>query len=73
MDSPSWPPSVGPRAAVLAQDCPWEEGVAVLDEIVCCFLERRDSPDSLVRHLTDDLCDERYLRFGRVGKSSGCS
>lgn len=73
MDPTSWPPSVGPRTAILAQDRPREEGVAVFHEIICCFLEGRDSPDPLIRHLTDDLCDEGYLRLGRMGESPGCS
>lgn len=69
MDPTTWPSAVGPRTAVFTEDCSREEGITVLDKIVCRLLLWRECCDVLVGYFAQDLSHERHLRFGCTRRS----
>jgi hypothetical protein len=64
VDPPAWSSAVGPRTAVLAQDCSWEESITVFDKIICSLFLRRHGCDVLVGDFAQDLGHEGDLCFG---------
>jgi hypothetical protein len=61
VNSTTRPASVSPRATIFTEDSPWEERVAILDEVICCLFLRRYRRNVLVGHFAQDLGDERHL------------
>ena len=60
------PPAIGPRAAILTQDCTGEEGIAVLDEVVRCAFLGGYGGDVLVGDFAEDFGYEGHLCLGCV-------
>jgi hypothetical protein len=60
----AWSSAVGPRTAVLTEDCSREESITVFDKIICRLFLRRDGCDVLVGYFAQDLGHEGDLYSG---------
>lgn len=64
VDPTTRPPAICPRAAILAENCPGEEGIAIFEEVVRCLFRRCYCGDVLVGDLAQNLGYEGHLCFG---------
>lgn len=64
VDPATRPPAICPRAAILAENCPGEERIAVLEEVIRCLFRWCYRGDVLVRNLAQNLGYEGHLCFG---------
>jgi hypothetical protein len=68
VNSTSRPSSIGPRTAILAENCPREERIAILDEIVCRLFLGRYGCDVLVGYFAEHFGYICHLCFCCLGK-----